>query len=114
MRFVRKVNELPPSSLSHSLNVQETARHTANEVHLLTKRGGLADTLKCAQESEVADTEGKFCTSARHARQSGITQQKPHMINLIPLYSDALFTVVQNNLQPFQLRENSDFSGLHS
>lgn len=75
MRFVRKVNELPPSSLSHSLNVQETGRHTANEVHLLTKRGGLPDTLKCAQESEVADTEGKLSTSARHVRPSGLTHR---------------------------------------
>lgn len=79
-----------PPPLSHSLNVQETARHTANEVHLLTKRGGLPDTLKCAQESEVSDTEGKFSTSARHVWQSRITNQKPHMMNLIQLYPSGL------------------------
>ena len=66
---MRKVNELSPSSLSLSLTaslslpslspVGETARHKANEVHLLTKRGGLPDTLiKCALETEVSETEG--------------------------------------------------------
>lgn len=47
-----------PPPLRHSLKAEETGRHAANEVHLFTKRGGLADTLKCAQEGEVSDTEG--------------------------------------------------------
>lgn len=69
LRFVRKVNELSPSPLSFSLPlspsqpplspVGETACHKANEVHLLTKRGGLPDTLiKCVLETEVGETEG--------------------------------------------------------
>lgn len=41
--------------------VGETARHKANEVHLLTKRGGLPDTLiKCALQTEVSETEGSW------------------------------------------------------
>lgn len=92
------MNYPPPLSLCHSLKAEESARHAANEVHLSTKRGGLHQTPSSAHKRVKLLMEGKFGTSARHVWQSGITHQKPHMMNLIQL-TRSLHCVFRNNLQ---------------
>ena len=78
------MNYPPPlpslSPLSSLSPVGETARHKANEVHLLTKRGGLQDTLiKCALETEVSETLGSsvhtlaFCVAMYWHRSATFT-----------------------------------------
>lgn len=72
------MNYPPPLPLSLALPslspAGETARHKANEVHLLTKRGGLPDTLiKCALQTEVRETEG----SSLHSRSCVAKSRHP-------------------------------------
>lgn len=63
------LHQLPPLLLSPALPLfqplDRVLRHAANEVHLLTKRGGLnRATLKCALETEVSENTGEFTPSS--------------------------------------------------